>query len=164
MERCLSLRSDVYLYSLEVFLPVSKSLFLLALKMEIAHDLIILYDAGDYLTKMWSIRNRACKQAFYSIECFTNGRECPLYFNPRSHRKVTLLCTTYSGWIGSHPFESSPCFAKSRRLYLLYLQALTTKQIEITSVAWNQTEGQRQLKINQASWKKSFAETVVSTA
>lgn len=30
--------------------------------------------------------------------------------------------------------------------YLLYLQALTTKQIEITSVAWNQTEGQRQLK------------------
>lgn len=78
--------------------------------------------------------------------------------------KSLVLCTTYSGWIGSHPFESSPCFAKSRRLYLLYLQALTTKQIEITSVAWNQTEGQRQLKINQASWKKSFAETVVSTA
>lgn len=63
-----------------------------------------------------------------------------------------------------HPLKSQPCLPRGWSLYLVHLWASSTKQIEITAVAGNQAKGQRQLKANQASWKKSFAETVVTTA
>lgn len=111
---------------------------------------------------MWSFEDRPCKQPFYTVECLTCGRECDLSVASGSHRKVT---STLSPPVrdGCAP-TTQPCLAKGRNLYLLELQALTPKQTEVMRVAGNQTEGQRQLKINQASWKKSFAETVVSTA
>lgn len=118
---------------------------------------------------------------------FTTGKPHCVWFDYGKDREVALL--TLLIWDGdfppfrnilglvlshpsqsqswdmcSQPSESQPCLPRRKSLYLVHLQVSTAKQIEITSLAGVQTEGQRQLKVNQASWKKSFTETVVTTA
>lgn len=94
----------------------------------------------------WRGRSRLC--VLWFLESLANSHTWYLLF------KMML----------PHPFKSQPCLPRGWSLYLVHLWASSTKQIEFTSVAGNQAKGQRQLKANQASWKKSFAETVVTTA